>query len=103
MELYDGVLNSNATPYAKAAEIGDRLKQARLNKDLSQAEVAEMSGLERRAILNAEKGSVSLINLIAILEALGKASDLDSFLPKQPISPIQLMKLQGKNRKRASG
>jgi hypothetical protein len=30
-------------------------------------------------------------------------STIDSFLPKQPISPVQLSKLQGRQRLRASG
>lgn len=33
---------------AIAAELGERLKQARLNHDLTQAEVAELSGISRK-------------------------------------------------------
>lgn len=40
---------------------------------------------------------------IAIMMALNLTEQLDLFLPPQPISPIQLMKLQGKKRQRASG
>ncbi|HGJ5863493.1 MAG TPA: helix-turn-helix transcriptional regulator [Arsenophonus nasoniae] len=88
---------------AIAAELGERLKQARLNHDLTQAEVAELSGISRKTVLNAEKGNVQLENLIAIMAALNLLEQLDLFLPKQDISPIQLAKLQGKKRQRASG
>ncbi|CAB1069128.1 HipB protein @ Antitoxin HigA [Olavius algarvensis Delta 1 endosymbiont] len=90
------------SPAAIAEELGNRLKQARLNADLTQAEVASGAGLNRRTILNAEKGKVQLENFVAILVALGMADQLNLFLPVQEISPIQLAKLKGKKRQRAS-
>lgn len=36
------------------------------------------------------------------MQALSLTEQLDLFLPKQPISPLQLAKLQGKKRQRAS-
>ena len=92
----------NISPAAIAEEIGNRLKQARLNADLTQAEVASLSGLDRRTILNAEKGKVQLENLVAILVSLGMADQLNMLLPVQEISPLQLAKLKGKKRQRAS-
>jgi len=90
------------SPAAIAEELGNRLKQARLNADLTQAEVALGAGLNRRTILNAEKGKVQLENFVAILVSLGMANQLNLFLPVQEISPIQLAKLKGKKRQRAS-
>ena len=58
------------TAAALAEEIGDRLKQARLNRNLTQAEVAELAGIARKTVLNAEKGKVQLNIMIAILMAL---------------------------------
>jgi DNA-binding XRE family transcriptional regulator len=92
----------NMSPVAMAKELGNRLKQARLNADLTQAEVASRAGLNRRAILNAEKGKVQLHNLAAILVAMNLADQLNIFLPEQEISPIQLAKLKGRQRQRAS-
>lgn len=94
---------SEKSASAIAAELGERLKQARLNHDLTQAEVAELAGISRKTVLNAEKGNVQLTILIAIMAALNLLEQLDLFLPKQDISPIQLAKLQGKKRQRASG
>ena len=94
---------SQITPLALAEEVGERLKQARLNRDLTQSDVAELAGVARKTVLNAEKGKVQLERLMAILMALDLTDQLDLFLPKQEISPLQLAKLQGKKRQRASG
>ncbi|RBO82863.1 helix-turn-helix transcriptional regulator [Marinomonas aquiplantarum] len=91
------------TATALAEEIGERLKQARLNRDLTQSEVATLAGVARKTVLNAEKGKVQLEVFIALLMALDLTEQLDLFLPKQLISPLQLAKLQGKQRQRASG
>lgn len=91
------------TAYVLAEEIGERLKQARLNQDLTQSEVALLAGVARKTVINAEKGKVQLDIFIAIMMALDLTEQLDLFLPKQTISPLQLAKLQGKKRQRASG
>ncbi len=75
------------TAKALTEEIGDRLKQARLNRDLTQSEVATLAGIARKTVLNAEKGKVQLEILVAILIALDLTEQLDIFLPKQDISP----------------
>jgi putative transcriptional regulator len=90
------------TPVAIAEELGVRLRQARLNADLTQAEVASRAGLNRRTVLNAEKGQVQLENLVAILASMDMVNQLNVFLPAQEISPIQLAKLKGRERQRAS-
>jgi len=90
------------SPFAIAEQLGERLKQARLNADLTQAELASRAGLNRRTILNAEKGNVQLKNLVAILVNLGMVEQINMFLPVQEISPLQLAKLKGKKRQRAS-
>lgn len=93
----------NKTADAIAEEMGERLKQARLNRNLTQSQVAEVAGIARKTVISAEKGKVQLNNLIAILMALDLTEQLDLFLPQQDISPLQLAKLQGKKRQRASG
>lgn len=94
--------SENMSPLAIAKELGNRLKQARLRANLTQSEVASRSGLGRRTILNAEKGKVQLENLVAILVAIDMADQLNMFLPVQEISPLQLAKLKGQQRQRAS-
>lgn len=91
------------SPSSIAEALGERLKQARLNRDLTQADVAAHAGVTRKTVLNAEKGKVQLEVFVAILSALDLTEQLDAFLPKQTVSPIQLAKLQAKQRQRASG
>lgn len=90
------------SPCAIVEELGNRLKQARLRADLTQSEVASRSGLSRKTVLNAEKGKVRLENLVAMLVAMDMVEQLNMFLPVQEISPIQMAKLKGKQRQRAS-
>lgn len=94
---------SNLSPKVVVERLGQRLKQARLNQNVAQEALAERVGLSRGTIVNAEKGQVTLENFVAILQALKLADQLHNFLPEQPISPVQLAKLAGAKRQRASG
>ena len=82
--------------------LGQRLKQARLNANWSQIELAEKAGLSRTAVTNAEQGKVHLESFIALLQALSLTENLDVFLPAQEVSPLQLVELSGKRRQRAA-
>lgn len=93
---------NSKTAHALATELGQRLQRARLNLNLTQLEVAQHAGVSRKIVMNAEVGQVSLENLIAILMTLDLVGQLELFLPEQPFSPIQLLKLRGKVRQRAS-
>ncbi|RUO20138.1 helix-turn-helix transcriptional regulator [Aliidiomarina haloalkalitolerans] len=85
------------------AELGQRLKQARLNKNLTQEDVAKKVGVARRTVVEAEKGHARLETFVAILQVLGVAEQLENFLPEQDLSPLEILKLKGKKRQRASG
>ena len=83
-------------------ELGGRLRSYRLQLNLSQAELATRAGVSRTTIRDAELGKDSqLSTLVKFLRALGRLDNLDAFLPTPSISPIQLMKRQGKPRQRA--
>jgi putative transcriptional regulator len=90
------------TAHAIAGELGDRIKTARLNANLTQKALANKAGLSLKAVTNGEKGKSTLESMIAILIALDLTEQLNSFIPKQEISPVQLIELQGKERKRAT-
>ena len=84
-------------------EIGARLKKRRLDRNLTQQEVADRAGLTRTTIGEFERGaSSSMLTLIRILRVLGALEELESFLPDTGPSPLQLAKLQGRQRQRAS-
>lgn len=90
------------TVNAIAGELGNRIKTARLNANLTQKALAKKAGISLKAVTNGEKGKSTLESMIAILIALEMTEQLNSFIPKQQISPIQLIELQGKKRKRAT-
>jgi putative transcriptional regulator len=46
--------------------------------------------------------SVGTIYFVRILRAMGRLSALDAFLPEPEVSPIQVAKLKGRERQRAS-
>jgi transcriptional regulator with XRE-family HTH domain len=92
------------TDEAVLSEFGARLKQNRLERNLTQRELGEEAGVERKAVQRIEAGeSVKLISLIRVLRALGLLDSLDQLVPEPVPSPIELLKLHGKSRRRASG
>lgn len=92
-----------ATDSAIAEDIGERLKTLRLDRNHSQRELCELTGLSIKAILNAEKGKSNIVTYIKLLRALNCLDHLENFIPKPGISPMQIVKLSNKKRIRASG
>ena len=84
--------------------IGQYVKDCRLKQNKTQQQVAEAAGLNRSTVILIEKsGSGTLTSLIQILRVLGQLQLLDSFKVERKLSPIQLAKLEQKQRQRASG
>lgn len=84
-------------------EMGRRLKRKRLDKNMSQQELAELAGLNRTTVSEIEQGNpFAMLTFIQILRALDALEELDSLLPDPGISPLQLAKMKGKVRQRAS-
>ena len=85
-------------------ELGRRVKQRRLAKNLSQESLAEMAGVNRMTIVNLEQGrTTTLLTFVQVLHALGSLDGLESFLPEIGPSPLQVAKMKGKKRLKASG
>lgn len=84
-------------------ELGHRIRNRRLERNISQAELAERSGLSRRTITSVEHGEgATLSTLIALLRALQALDCLEQILPDPGPSPLLLAKLQEEPRKYAS-
>lgn len=84
-------------------EIGKALRAVRLRMNLTQDEVAERAGLDRTTVVQLEKGrSASLLTLIQILRVLEKLDALSGFQEESRMSPIEMVKMMAKTRKRAS-
>ena len=91
------------TDKAILKEIGERLEQLRLNRNLIRTDLAEQAGISRNTIERIESGdSVQLINLIRLCRALGILSRFEAVFPMPVPSPVTQLKLQGKSRQRAS-
>lgn len=85
------------------SEVGDRLQTWRLHRNLSQDALAREAGVSKRTIERLESGhSVQATNLIRVLRSLELLENLDLLIPEPLPSPIQALKLRGKQRQRAS-
>lgn len=85
------------------SELGARFKALRLSRNITQQQLAEMTTLSVNVIQALEDGRAKLSTAIAVLREMNALDALDSFIPPVTISPIQLVKMQGKQRQRASG
>ena len=84
-------------------DLGQRVRRRRLNRNMSQEELAKRAGLSRRTIGLLESGcSVGLKVVIRILRVFKSLEDLNLFFPDEDFSPIELAKLKGYKRRRAS-
>ncbi|WP_346837095.1 helix-turn-helix transcriptional regulator [Microbulbifer sp. SAOS-129_SWC] len=82
--------------------LGKRLRQHRLHRDITQAQLAQRAGLSVSTIKGLEAGRGRLDSLIAVLRELQQLDALDAFLPDPGLSPLQLAERQGRPRRRAS-
>ena len=83
-------------------ELGERLSRLRLQRNLTQAKLADEAGLDRKAVLRIEAGEpVQLVTLVRVLRALGRLDALDALVPELQPSPMELLELHGQPRQRA--
>jgi transcriptional regulator with XRE-family HTH domain len=90
------------TNQAIAQEIGRRIEQIRLQQNLTQQYVADEIGLSRVSYSKLEQGAGKFENIIAVLRVLGRLDLVAGFVPELTPSPMQQLKMQGKQRQRAS-
>ena len=92
----------------KAVEqLGKELRRMRLERNLSQAEVATRAGLDRTTVVKLEAGrAATLLTVVQVLRAMDKLELLDAFHEEPRATPMMLLeaeeKYQRKQRKRAS-
>lgn len=95
--------HTEMTDSAVLAEIGDRLSRLRLQRNLTQAQLAREAGVSKRTLIRLESGESSQVtNLIRVLRALGLLGNLDAFIPRPLPSPIEQLRSRAKERRRAS-
>lgn len=89
------------TNAAIAAELGDRLEHLRLERNMTQQALADEIGITTKSYRQLVAGGGKLENMIAALRALNALEQLENFLPATPPSPLEQLKLRGKQRQRA--
>ena len=82
--------------------IGKYIKHVRLQQNKTQAQLADMAGLNRWTISQIENGeSITLSSLIQILRSLDSLFALNAFEVPDEISPLEYAKLKKHKKERA--
>ena len=90
------------TDSAIETEIGARIKALRLRRNITQQALADASGLSVTAIKGIESGGGRISTMVAVLRELSALDQLENFIPRITVSPLQLARRKGKQVKRAS-
>ncbi len=94
----------NLSDPAIVRRIGEGLKQLRVRKNITQQQLSASSGINRSTISRLEAGrAATLLTIVQVLRALDALDLLQVFQQETMLSPIQLLKVQEKQRQRASG
>jgi transcriptional regulator with XRE-family HTH domain len=97
-------ITNQATDEALLRELGGRLAQARLEKNLTQAQLAIQAGISKRTVerLEAGKAGTQLSAFVRVCRALELIERLEILVPETAPSPMTQLKLGGRKRRRAS-
>ena len=85
-------------------QIGAKLKEERVERNLSQKDLATACGLSAFSISQMENGhNTSLLSLIMVLRALNRLEIFEELLRERPVSPVAMSEYMKKHpeRKRA--
>jgi len=96
-------LDNLLTDDAVLTELGYRIGRMRIDRDITQADLAREAGVSRDTVVKVEAGqSVQSRNLIRVLRALKLIENLEIAVPQPGPSPIRLVDEAGRTRRRAS-
>lgn len=97
-------ITRQATDATVLAELGRRLTRSRLDLNLTQAQLAGEAGVSKRTVQRLESGGVSLqlSGFIRVCRVLNLLEQFDSLVPEPLPSPMEQLRLQGRQRRRAS-
>lgn len=85
-------------------KLGWHLRQQRLSRNLTQVELAVQGGIDPGVLRKIEAGKGYTISaFIGILRALRLLDELIAAIPEPGASPIEMVKLKGHERERATG
>ena len=97
-------ITKQATDQAVLSELGGRLAQVRLERNLTQAQLAEQAGVSKRTVERLESGSVAtqMSGFIRVCRVLDLLDRFDLLVTEPGPSPVEQLKLRGRKRQRAS-
>ncbi len=85
-------------------ELGRRIERLRLQRNQTQADLAEAAGVGTATLQRLETGAnANLTTLIQVLRALNHLGDLDSIIAEVEVSPFEISGARKTARQRASG
>jgi len=98
-------ITAKLTDEAVLQELGGRLANTRLGRNLTQAALAEQAGVSKRTVERLESGAVAtqLSGFLRVCRTLGLLERFESLVPEATAGPIEQLKRQGRKRQRASG
>lgn len=86
---------------ALLVELGQRVAAWRIAKRHTQAQLADLAGISRATLQRIEAGQGGeLRTFLSVLMALDRTPSLEALLPEIGPSPIDMLELSGKQRKR---
>jgi len=81
----------------------ERLEEIRLSRNVSQAALAKEAGVSRSTMTRLAQGQgISVDSFVRIMQALGLADHLAALLPNPTVRPVERIRLEGGERRRAS-
>lgn len=93
---------NNYSDKAILKDIGNFIRQKRLEQNISQQKLSDKASISRSTLSLMERGeNIVLINLIKILRILDVLYVFESFQVKPQISPMLLAEAERKKRKKA--
>jgi transcriptional regulator with XRE-family HTH domain len=83
-------------------ELGHRLARTRLEQNRSQQQLAHEAGVSKATVERLEAGRpIKSNSLLRVLRSLGMLEALDRLIPEPLPSPVERLRLQGRQRHRA--
>jgi transcriptional regulator with XRE-family HTH domain len=98
-------ITKQATDAVILGELGGRLAKVRLERNLTQAQLATQAGVSKRTVERLEAGAVAtqLSGFIRVCRTLDLVERFELLVPEPAPSPVAQLKLGGKQRQRAAG
>lgn len=98
-------INPSVADEAILKELGARVAHARLERNLTQAALAEQAGVAKRTVERLESGEVAtqLSGFLRVCRVLGLVERFEMILPEAVAGPMEQLKRRGRKRRRATG